>query len=208
MVEHRELHFISCDNPQQRSIWKRMYIYVSITESLCCTEIVDTTLQISYNQQQQQQINMPKNIRIQRECFPRPYSARQNPAFPGSHGPALTFKACLGVFLCLCFRGWAVWVCAFWGPRAVWSRVWMVLDMQARVSTGLYERMWCRTELREGPGLRVGFSYPWNGFENSAWELGLQVVMKIECILFRFSFCNSLAYGIRVLCSYSCSWLL
>ena len=44
----------------------------------------------------------------------------------------------------------------------------MVLDMQASVSTGLYKRMWYRTELGVGQGLRADVSHTWNGFENSA----------------------------------------
>lgn len=64
-------------------------------------------------------------------------------------------------------------VCAFLGLRAVCGRVWTGLDMQSRVYTGLYKRMWCRTELRVGQGLRGGFPHTWNGFENSASELGL-----------------------------------
>ena len=40
MVQHRELHFISCDKPQR----KRVYVHVSITESHCYAEIIDTTL--------------------------------------------------------------------------------------------------------------------------------------------------------------------
>lgn len=64
-------------------------------------------------------------------------------------------------------------VCAFLGLRAVCGRVWTGLDMQSRVYTGLYKRMWCRTELRVGQGLRGGFPHTWIGFENSASELGL-----------------------------------
>ena len=45
---------------------------------------------------------------------------------------------------------------------------WMVLDMQASVSSGLYKRMWYRTELGVGQGLRADVSHTWNGFENSA----------------------------------------
>ena len=149
---------------------------------------------------------MPKNICIQREYSPRPYSAHQNPAFPVQMAPCSHSRPVWESF-CVCVPEGGL--CGYvpfeaWGLFEV---VWMVLDMQASVSTGLYKRMWYRTELGVGQGLRADVSHTWNGFENSAWELGL-VVMKVECILYRFSFCNCLAYGIRVLCFYSCSWLL
>ena len=44
-VEHRELYSISCDKPE----WKRIFhkennVYICITESLCCTTVINTTL--------------------------------------------------------------------------------------------------------------------------------------------------------------------
>ena len=41
-VEHRELDSIPCDKPQWERIRKR--IYIRVTESLCCTAEMNTTL--------------------------------------------------------------------------------------------------------------------------------------------------------------------
>ena len=43
-VEHRELYTMSCDKPSWKRILKKECIYISITESLCCTAEINTTL--------------------------------------------------------------------------------------------------------------------------------------------------------------------
>ena len=47
-VSHRELSPIVCDHPCGKRIWKRMDVDTSITESLCCTAEIITTLGINY----------------------------------------------------------------------------------------------------------------------------------------------------------------
>ena len=44
-VYHRELYSGSCDKPEWKKIWKSIYI---LTESLCCTAEINTTLPIDY----------------------------------------------------------------------------------------------------------------------------------------------------------------
>ena len=42
-VQHRELYSIFCDKPDGKEYVKE-YIYICITESLCCTSEINTTL--------------------------------------------------------------------------------------------------------------------------------------------------------------------
>ena len=46
-VEHRELYPIFCDNLYEKRIWKRIDMGICITESLCCTAEMITTLEIN-----------------------------------------------------------------------------------------------------------------------------------------------------------------
>ena len=43
-VEYRELYSISYDKLQWKSMKKNMYIYICITELLCCTEEISIIL--------------------------------------------------------------------------------------------------------------------------------------------------------------------
>ena len=45
-VQHRDLYSISRDKPSWKRIWKIVCIY--ITESLCCTAEINTTLESNY----------------------------------------------------------------------------------------------------------------------------------------------------------------
>ena len=45
-VQHRELYSIPCDKPEWKRTWRR--IYRCITESLCCTAKINTTLWTNY----------------------------------------------------------------------------------------------------------------------------------------------------------------
>ena len=52
-VEHRELYSASSDKLQWKRIWKRnvcvyIYTHIQIYESLCCTAVINTTLEINY----------------------------------------------------------------------------------------------------------------------------------------------------------------
>ena len=46
-VYHRDLHSTFCDNLHGKRIWERMDVYICITESLCSTAEINTTLQIN-----------------------------------------------------------------------------------------------------------------------------------------------------------------
>ena len=43
-VYHRELYSISCDRPKWKIIFFKNNVYRYISESLCCTSVVNTTL--------------------------------------------------------------------------------------------------------------------------------------------------------------------
>ena len=46
-VQHREFYPISCDSLRAKSIWKKTDVYTCITESLCCTADIVTTLYLN-----------------------------------------------------------------------------------------------------------------------------------------------------------------
>ena len=43
-VSHRELYSVSCDKPYGKEYEKNTCVHIYITESLCCTSVMNTTL--------------------------------------------------------------------------------------------------------------------------------------------------------------------
>ena len=69
-AEHRELHWVSCDKPFQKWIWKRTY--VCLTESLCCIAEINAVNQLYFNKthlKQQEALVYRRSFQPQHPCL-------------------------------------------------------------------------------------------------------------------------------------------